>query len=93
MRKLLSFILLSIFLSIGNAWGTTYKLTQVTTSSGMTAGEKYVFERNSHVLSNYVLNNALQTIDSYSTSGLSGNESYIWTLESATDDPTKDTDT
>ena len=83
MRKLLSVLLLSIFLSIGNTWGTTYKLTQVTNSSDMVAGEKYVFERNAHVLNNTVSSNALQTTATYSTTGLIGNETYVWTLESA----------
>lgn len=65
-----------------SAWAdTTYKLTQVTSVS---AGNKYVFEQNDRVLNNTVSSNALQTTDDYSTTGLAGNETYIWELESAT---------
>ena len=62
-------------------WGqTTYKLTQVTS---VEAGEKYVFEQDGHVMSNSVSSKALQTTNSYNTTGLAGTESYVWTLETA----------
>lgn len=63
-------------------WATTYKLTKVTSVS---VGDKYVFERNSHVLNNSISSKALQTTATYFTTGLSGTETYVWTLESATD--------
>ena len=81
---LLKSMLLLCALVVGsmNSWAdTTYKLTKVTSVS---AGNKYVFEQNSHVLSNTVDSKALQTTDTYSKSGLNGDESYIWLLESAT---------
>ena len=60
---------------------TTYKLQQVTS---VEAGGLYVFEQSGHVMNNTVSNNALQTTDSYNTTGLTGLESYVWTLEQST---------
>lgn len=76
-------MLLTVLFGMGSstAWATTYKLTKVTSVS---AGNKYVFEQNSHVLNNSVSSSALQTTGTYSTTGLAGTESYIWELESAT---------
>lgn len=66
----------------GTAWAdTTYKLTQVTS---VEAGGLYVFEQDGHVMNNTVSSSALQTTTNYSTTGLSGTESYVWTLEAAT---------
>ena len=62
------------------AWGVTYKLTKVTSVS---AGEKYVFEQGGYVMNNTVSSSALQCTNSYNTTGLTGTETYIWTLESA----------
>lgn len=81
MKKFFSFLLLGLVLSIGSVWATTYKLTAVTS---VEAGGLYVFEQNDHVLSNTVTSNALQTTGTYSTTGLSGTENYVWTLETAT---------
>lgn len=61
-------------------WGVTYKLTKVTSVS---AGEKYVFEQGGYVMNNTVSSSALQCTNSYNTTGLTGTETYIWTLESA----------
>lgn len=69
------------FLSITNLWATTYKLTQVTSVS---AGNKYVFVQDGYAMMSLVTSSALQTTNSYSTTGLLGTESYVWTLESAT---------
>ena len=63
-------------------WATTYKLTQVTSVS---AGNKYVFVRDGYALSNSINSKALQTTNSYSSTGLSGAEAYVWLLETATD--------
>lgn len=80
--SLLKSMLLLCSLIVGSsAWATTYKLTNVTSVS---AGNKYVFVRNSRALSNTVSYSKLQTTDSYSTTGLSGSEAYVWTLETAT---------
>ncbi len=66
----------------GTAWAeTTYKLQQVTS---VEAGGLYVFEQSSRVMNNTCASSALQTTDSYSTSGLTGTETYVWTLEVAT---------
>lgn len=84
-KTLLYQLMLLVCLLVGgstSAWADdpTYKLTQVTSVS---AGNKYVFVSNSYALSNSVSNSALQT-SSYSSTGLSGTEAYVWTLESAT---------
>lgn len=84
-HKLLSFILLlsALIAGTGSVWAAkTYRLTQVTSVS---AGNLYVFERNSRVLGSTVSNKALQTVETYSTTGLTGSEAYVWKLESATD--------
>ena len=71
-----------IAFSVGNVWAeTTYKLTQVTSVS---AGNKYVFVQDNHAMNNTTSSSALQTTTSYSTTGLNGNETYVWTLETAT---------
>ncbi len=44
----------------------------------------YVFEQDRYVMNNAVSDKALQTTNNYSTTGLTGSESYVWTLESAT---------
>ena len=74
-------LLCALIASSLNGWATTYKLTQVTSVS---SGNKYVFIRNNRALSNTVSSSALQTTNSYSTTGLSGTETYIWKLETAT---------
>ena len=67
---------------VNGVWGqTTYHLSQV---SSVEAGSKYVFVRNSHALGNSVSNSALQTVDTYSTTNLTGSEEYVWLLETAT---------
>ena len=60
---------------------TTYKLQQVTS---VEEGGLYVFEQGGYVMSNECSSSALQTTNSYNTTGLSGTETYVWTLESAT---------
>ena len=82
-HKLLSFILLlfALIAGTGSVWAAkTYRLTQVTSVS---AGNLYVFERNSRVLGSTVSKSALQTVETYSTTGLTGSEAYVWNLESA----------
>lgn len=78
-----SLLLLAVMLlGVGSAWGTTtYKLTKVTSVS---AGNKYVFVRNDRALGNNVSSSALQTT-TFSTSGLTGTEAYVWTLEAKDD--------
>ncbi|MBR6847106.1 MAG: InlB B-repeat-containing protein [Bacteroidales bacterium] len=90
MKKKFTFLIAALMLltminlpgkAVGQAKTTTYKLTQVTSVS---AGNKYVFVRDSHALSNTIDSKALQTTDSYSTTNLEGNEVFVWTLEAAT---------
>lgn len=70
-----------LIVGIGQVWGaTTYKLTKVTSVS---AGEMYVFEQDGYVMNNNISSSALQCTNSYKTTGLTGTETYIWTLESA----------
>lgn len=62
-------------------WATKYQLTKVTSVKD---GGLYVFEQSGHVMSNSVSSKALQTTDSYLTTGLTGTESYVWMLEEST---------
>ena len=70
-------------------WGQTkddptYKLTQVSTVS---AGNKYVFVNDGYAVttvSTTVNKKNLQSTNSYSTTGLQGNEEYVYELETAT---------
>ena len=64
-----------------SAWATTYKLEKTTS---VEAGSLYVFEQEGHVMKNTISSNALQTTTSYAITGLSGLETYVWCLESAT---------
>lgn len=57
---------------------TTYKLVKVTS---VEAGKMYVFEQGGSVMNNTINSkNALETT-SCATTGLTGDETYIWTLE------------
>ena len=67
-------------IGVGQMWAETYKLTKVTFVS---AGEKYVFEQDGYVMNNSTSSSALQCTNSYNTTGLSGTENYVWTLETA----------
>lgn len=63
---------------------TTYKLVKVTS---VEAGKMYVFEQSfknaSRVMNNDFFVNGLTTTRTYNTTGLLGNETYVWTLESS----------
>ena len=79
-------MMLTVGLMTVNAWGaTTYKLTQITSSSNVVAG-KYVFEDEDGdwVLMPSISSSNLQSTSTYSTTGLSGSEGYVWTVASAT---------
>ncbi|MBQ7697289.1 MAG: hypothetical protein IJT35_01750 [Paludibacteraceae bacterium] len=81
MKKLLS--LVAALLLIGNTFAATYNLVKVTEVKD---GGLYVFERNGHVLDAVVTKNVAQTTDDYLTAGLTGQESYVWSLSgNATD--------
>lgn len=71
-----------LFVSI-TAWGdTTYKLTQVTS---VTAGNKYVFVENGNALTTLDKDKkAIKSTTTFSTTGLTGTEAYVWSLESTT---------
>lgn len=75
------FLLCAIVVGSTSAWATTYQLTKVTTVKD---GGLYVFEQSGHVMSNSVSSKALQTTNSYNTTGLTGTESYVWMLEEST---------
>ena len=65
-----------LFLTYATAWGdSTYKLTQVTE---VAAGNRYVFVEGGNALIASISSNAVQL-----TTGLTGSENYIWTLQSA----------
>lgn len=79
LRYLCTLLLLAVT-SVG--WGqTTYKLQQVTE---VEAGGLYVFEQDDHVMINTVTSSALQTTSTYSKTGLTGTESYVWELKNGT---------
>lgn len=81
--KYAAVLIMLVTLGVENAWGaTTYKLTQV---SSVSAGNKYVFVQDGYAMNNSVSSNALQCTNSYSTTGLTGTETYVWLLETATD--------
>ena len=82
-KNLLQTMLLLCILIAGStcAWATTYKLEKATS---VEAGSMYVFEQEGHVMKNTISSNALETTTSYATAGLSGTETYVWCLESAT---------
>ena len=75
--KILSWLLLT--LSFATTANATYRLQRVTS---VTAGNYYVFEQGGYVMINSIYSNALQTTNTFSTSGLSGAEEYVWTLDS-----------
>ena len=85
MKLLYKIFGLLLFLAVGGivpAYSvTTYSLVQVTSVS---AGKLYVFEQAGHVMNNTISSSALQTTTEYSTTELSGTESYVWTLENGT---------
>ena len=76
-------MLLAVLVSgINAAWGeTTYKLQQVTSVTG---GHYYVFEQDGYVMKNTISSNALQCTSTFKTTGLTGTETYVWRLLSAT---------
>ena len=79
--KARSYLTLLLLLLGITAWGqTTYKLEQVTS---VEAGSKYVFEQDGYVMNNTISSSALQTTNDYNTTGLTGTETYVWTLEEA----------
>lgn len=75
------FLLCVLIAGGSSVWATTYKLEKVTS---VEAGSMYVFEQEGHVMKNTISSNALETTTSYATAGLSGTETYVWCLESAT---------
>ena len=79
--KILSWLLLTLnFATTANA--TTYRLQRVTS---VTEGNYYVFEQGGFVIGNtFTSSKALKTTSTFSTTGLSGSEEYVWTLESVT---------
>lgn len=84
MKKLLlktMLLLCALIAGSSSTWATTYRLEKVTS---VEAGSLYVFEQGGHVMNNTISSNALQTTTSYATTGLAGNETYVWTLQSAT---------
>lgn len=79
--RLLFFLFSLLFVGVGSAWGTTtYKLTSVTSVS---AGNKYVFVEDGHALTT-TGSKKINSTTSFSTSALTGSESYVYLLESAT---------
>ncbi|MBQ8064693.1 MAG: hypothetical protein IJ200_03430 [Prevotella sp.] len=71
-------LLCALVAGSGSVWAdTTYKLTKVTSVED---GGLYVFEQDGYVMNNTVSSSALQTTNSYKTTGLTGSETYVWQL-------------
>ena len=72
-----------LFLTYATAWGdSTYKLTQVTE---VAAGNRYVLVENGHALTTLDKDKkAIKSTTTFSTTGLTGTETYVWSLESTT---------
>lgn len=60
----------------------TYRLEQVTS---VKAGGLYVFEQQGHVMNNIITSGDLYTTSDYKMRGLTGDETYVWTLETVDD--------
>lgn len=81
-RRIFNFFLLVMFFGIASSVSaTTYRLQRVTS---VEAGKKYVFEQAGYVMKNTLSDGALQATSSFNTTGLTGSEAYVWTLESMT---------
>ncbi len=80
MKKL--FTLAAALLLMGSAYAQLYNLVKVTEVND---GGLYVFERNGHVLYAKLDNKAVVATDEYNTTGLTGKESYVWSLEANVD--------
>jgi hypothetical protein len=75
MKKILitySLLLLTII-----TMAQTYHLEPVTTFE---SNERYVFLQDGYVMSNVLVNKALQTTNSYQTEQLTGQENYVWRI-------------
>ena len=55
----------------------TYKLVKVTS---VEAGKMYVFEQSGRVMNDTIQDSGISSTNAYSSTNLSGNESYIWIL-------------
>ena len=81
MKKLLLgklFLLCALIMGSTCMWAqTTYSLQKVTS---VESGARYVFEQDGYVMNNTIISGALQTTNSYKTTGLTGTESYVWEL-------------
>jgi len=76
------FLLCALIVGSTSAWAqTTYRLQAVTS---VEVGKLYVFEQAGYVMNNTCASSALQCTDTYNTAGLTGTETYVWTLETAT---------
>lgn len=78
MIKRLLLVVVTAVLGIGGVRGEgTYRLEQVTS---VEAGGLYVFEQDGYVMNNTISDYSLLTTKEYKTTGLTGKESYVWTL-------------
>lgn len=79
MIKRLLLVLVTAVLGIGGVRGEgTYRLEQVTS---VEAGGLYVFEQDGRVMTSNLDTDKLKSTSSYNTTGLTGKENYVWTLE------------
>jgi hypothetical protein len=86
-KKLLAFLLsvcmvLTMFAGLTLPVGatTTYTASLITSDSDLTSGGLYMIVQDGHAAINTISSSTLTTTDTYSTTGLTGTESYVWTL-------------
>lgn len=79
--KVMGIIVLLLIAVLSPTVATTYKLVKVTS---VEAGKMYVFEQTlndeSRVMDNQTVSSGIGSTSSYVSTGLLGNETYVWTL-------------
>ena len=80
MKKRIANAVLALLVFVLPMAAQTYHICKVTS---VQAGEKYVFEQSGRVMIPEIVNSGLNTTATFSTSGITDSEPYVWTLESA----------
>ena len=83
--KLLMAAVMTMAAAISTHAQTTYKLTKATNLSN---GRCYVLEQLGREMTGTISSNTLATTDQYATSGLTGQESYVWQMEGSDENQT-----
>ncbi|MBO7499375.1 MAG: hypothetical protein J6T64_09355, partial [Bacteroidaceae bacterium] len=72
--------MLALLISALPMTAQTFHLSKVTS---VQAGERYVFEQSGRVMIPEIVSSGLNTTATFSTSGITDSEPYVWTLETA----------